>query len=118
MTFQLLQPTSLAEACALLDAAPNAAVPLAGGADLLSEIRDGTAWSSTLVALDSIEDAGLVDITENRDGSLRIGALTTIADIAAHDGIRRRYAALDQAAAVCLKRGGDRCFIVHPSTPR
>ena len=98
MTFQLLQPASLAEACALLAAAPGESVPVAGGTDLLSEIRDGTAWPSTLVALDSVTDAGLVGITENRDGGFRIGALTTIADIAAHDGIRRRYAALAQAA--------------------
>ena len=98
MTFQLIQPTSLAEACSMLSAAPDEVVPIAGGTDLLSEIRDGTASPSTLVALDSITDASLVGITENRDGGLRIGALTTIADIAAHDGIRRRYAALAQAA--------------------
>ena len=99
MTFQLLQPTSLAEACALLAAAPNDAVPVAGGTDLLSEIRDGTAEPSTLIALDSIADADLTGIAETPDGGLRIGALATIADIAAHDGIRSRYAALSQAAA-------------------
>lgn len=98
MTFQLLQPTSLAEACSMLAAAPDDAVPVAGGTDLLSEIRDGTASPSTLVALDSITDASLVGIAENHDGGLRIGALTTIADIAAHEGIRSRYAALAQAA--------------------
>ena len=98
MTFRLLQPASLAEACSMLAAAPDDAVPVAGGTDLLSEIRDGTASPSTLVALDSIADASLVGITENRDGGLRIGALTSIADIAAHDGIRGRYAALAQAA--------------------
>ncbi len=99
MTFRLLQPTSLAEACALLAAAPNGALPVAGGTDLLSEIRDGTAEPSTLVALDAIADADLTGISDTPDGGLRIGALTTIADIAAHDGIRRRYAALAQAAA-------------------
>ena len=98
MTFQLLQPKSLAEACSMLAAAPDEAIPIAGGTDLLSEIRDGTASPSTLVALDSITDAGLLGITETAAGGLRIGALTTIADIAAHDGIRRRYTALAQAA--------------------
>lgn len=98
MTFQLLQPTSLAEACALLAAAPDDAVPVAGGTDLLSEIRDGTATPSTLVALDAIAGANLDGIAETPDGGLRIGALTTIADVAAHDGIRDRYAALAQAA--------------------
>ena len=99
MTFQLLQPTSLSEACALLAAAPDDAVPVAGGTDLLSEIRDGTATPATLVALDAVSDANLAGITDAPDGGLRIGALATIADIAAHDGIRSRYAALSQAAA-------------------
>ena len=99
MTFQLLQPTSLSEACALLAVAPDDAVPVAGGTDLLSEIRDGTATPATLVALDAVSDANLAGITDAPDGGLRIGALATIADIAAHDGIRSRYAALSQAAA-------------------
>ncbi len=143
MTFRLVQPTSLAEACSLLADHPDA-VPVAGGTDLLSEIRDGTATPATLVALDAIADAGLRGITDTADGGVRIGALTTIADIAGHGGIRERYAALGQAAAglatpqvrnlgtlggnlnqrprcwyyrhpltVCLKRGGDRCFAVQ-----
>ena len=143
MTFRLLQPTTVAEACALLADTP-ATVPIAGGTDLLSEIRDGIASPDTLVALDSVVDAGLTGITELADGGIRIGALTTIADIAAHDEICNRYAALGQAAAglatpqvrnlgtlggnlnqrprcwyyrhpltVCLKRGGDRCFAVQ-----
>ena len=99
MTFQLMQPVSLAEACALLAAAPDDAVPIAGGTDLLSEIRDGTTTPATLVALDSVADVDLVGVTETEDGGLRIGALTTIAAIAAQEGIRSRYAALAQAAA-------------------
>lgn len=98
MIFQLVQPTSISEACTLLAAAPNDAVPIAGGTDLLSEIRDGTADPSTLVALDRIADANLAGIADTPAGGLRIGALTTITDIVAHDGIRTRYAALSQAA--------------------
>lgn len=143
MTFRLVQPTSLSEACALLADASDA-VPVAGGTDLLSEIRDGTATPGTLVALDLIADGGMNGIADTADGGLQIGALTTIADIARHVGIRERYTALSQAAAglatpqvrnlgtlggnlnqrprcwyyrhpltVCLKRGGDRCFAVQ-----
>ena len=143
MTFRLVQPTSLAEAYAVLADAPDA-VPVAGGTDLLSEIRDGTAMPDVLVALDSIADGGMNGIVDTTDGGLRIGALATIAEIADHEGIRERYAALGQAAAglatpqvrnlgtlggnlnqrprcwyyrhpltVCLKRGGDRCFAVQ-----
>ena len=143
MTFRLVQPTTLAEAYAVLADAPDA-VPVAGGTDLLSEIRDGTAMPDVLVALDSIADDGLSGIVDTTDGGLRIGALATIAEIADHEGIRERYVALGQAAAglatpqvrnlgtlggnlnqrprcwyyrhpltVCLKRGGDRCFAVQ-----
>ena len=99
MTFRLLQPTTLSEAFAILTAEPDAALPIAGGTDLLSEIRDGTATPSTLVALDKVADGGLNGITATPDGGMRIGALTTIADIAAHPEIRRNYAAFAEAAA-------------------
>ena len=57
MTFRVVQPTSLAEACALLADAPGT-LPVAGGTDLLSEIRDGTAMPDVLVALDTTLMAG------------------------------------------------------------
>ena len=98
MTFRLLQPASLGDALAMLADNPDAVMPIAGGTDLLSEIRDGTAAASVLVALDGIADAGLHGITPTAGGGLRIGALTTIADIAAHDGICRDYTALAEAA--------------------
>ena len=83
----------------MLTAAPSDAVPVAGGTDLLSEIRDGTAAPATLVSLDAIADASLRGIADTSDGGIRIGALTTIADLADDDRIRHRYAALAQAAA-------------------
>ena len=98
-TFQLLQPATIAEACQLLAAAPADAVPVAGGTDLLSEIRDGTAAPAALVSLDAIADASLRGIADTSDGGIRIGALTAIADLADDDRIRHRYAALAQAAA-------------------
>ena len=143
MTFRLVQPITVAEACALLTETDNA-LPVSGGTDLLSEIRDGTAAADVLVALDSIADGGMIGISDTAEGGLRIGALTTIAEITRHDGIRERYTALSQACSglatpqvrnlgtlggnlnqrprcwyyrhpltVCLKRGGDRCFAVQ-----
>ena len=99
MTFRLLRPTSLAEASTLLASDGGAAAAIAGGTDLLSEIRNGTAAPDTLVALDSIADGALHGISDTADGGRRIGALATIADIAADAAIRTRYAALAQAAA-------------------
>ena len=98
MTFRLLQPDSLGDALALLADNPDSALPIAGGTDLLSEIRDGTAAPATLVSLDGIADGGLHGIGTIPGGGLRIGALTTIADIAAHPVVRRDYAALAEAA--------------------
>lgn len=99
MTFQLLQPTTLAEARDLLAAAPDAALPIAGGTDLLSEIRNGTASPATLVDLTAVGDADLRGISDTAAGGIRIGALATVAAIAADGRIGRRYAALTQAAA-------------------
>ena len=83
----------------MLAAAPADALPVAGGTDLLSQIRDGTAAPAALVSLDAIADGSLRGITDTAAGGIRIGALTTIADLADDDRIRRRYAALAQAAA-------------------
>ena len=102
MTFRLLQPDTLGDALALLADHPDAARPIAGGTDLLSEIRDGTASPDVLVSLDNIADGGLRGIAPipgiTGGGGLRIGALTTIADLAAHPVVRRDYAALAAAA--------------------
>ena len=140
--FQLLSPQSTPEAIALLSAAggPENALPIAGGSDLLSEIKEGVARPDTLVSLAAIP--GLQGITVS-DDELTIGAAATIAEIAEHPIIREEFAALAQAAAGlatpqirnvgtlggnlnqrprcwyyrhpltnCLKKGGDHCFAV------
>ena len=99
MPFRLRQPATLDEACAILAAEPNSAAMIAGGTDLLSEIRDGTATPSTLVALDNVPDSNLREIAATAGGELRIGALVTIADIAFHAEIRNHHTALAEAAA-------------------
>ena len=81
----------------MLSDASGDSVPVAGGTNLLSEIRDGTNSPGTLVALDSVTDPELHGVTD--DGGIGIGALTEIADITGHDGIRDCYTTLAQAAA-------------------
>ncbi len=94
--FQYLQPQSLAEATALLSAEPAAEARIfAGGSDLLDEIKEGLISPSRVVSLASVP--GLAGIVETSDG-LSIGAMTTIADIAAHPIIRTAYTALAEAA--------------------
>ncbi len=136
--FEFLEPQSLEEAVALLAAEPATSALVAGGSDLLSEIKEGVAQPQRLVSLAGIE--GLEGISESDDG-LTIGAMTTIADVGSHPVIRRDYTALASAAAglatpqirnvgtlggnlnqrprcwyyrhpltVCLKKGGSICY--------
>jgi xanthine dehydrogenase YagS FAD-binding subunit len=93
--FAYARPTSLAEAVRLL-AEPDAHV-LAGGTDLVGCLRDRTFTARTLVALSGLPE--LLGIRELPDGSLRIGARTTLADVASHPEIVRRFTALAEGAA-------------------
>jgi len=136
--FEYVEAQSIDQAVALLSAGAADARIIAGGSDLLGEMKEGVVTPGRLVSLAGI--AGLNAITETGDG-LTIGAMTTIADIAAHPVIRREYTALAEAAAGlatpqirnvgtlggnlnqrprcwyyrhpltrCLKKGGDRCY--------
>ncbi|HSR51238.1 MAG TPA: xanthine dehydrogenase family protein subunit M [Acidobacteriota bacterium] len=110
----------------------------AGGTDLLGCLREETFPVDKVVSLGQIEEFKGVRAT--RDGGLRIGALTTITEVAEHPEISSRYPGLSQAAAAvaspqlrnqgtlggnlcqrprcwyyrgqfhCLKKGGDECF--------
>ena len=91
--FQYTEAQSLDEAVALLSR-PGAA-PMGGGTDLLPQVKDGVVPADQLVGLTAIP--GMSAIAETADG-LTIGAAATIADVAAHPAVRRRYAALAEAA--------------------
>ena len=140
--FQFLTPQTIPGAIALLSNADgsDSTLPIAGGSDLLSEIKEGVARPDTLVSLANIP--GLRGITVS-DDEVTIGAAATIAEIAEHPIIREEFAALAQAAAGlatpqirnvgtlggnlnqrprcwyyrhpltnCLKKGGDHCFAI------
>ena len=91
--FQYIEAQSLDEAVALLS--QPGAVAMGGGTDLLPQVKDGVVAAELLVGLADIP--GLAVIAET-DGGLTIGAAATIADVAAHPSVRRRYAALAEAA--------------------
>jgi 4-hydroxybenzoyl-CoA reductase subunit beta len=80
--FTLARPRSLAEAAAL--AACEGARLLAGGTDLLANLRRGLEAPQTLVCLDRIP--GLAGIEKSPLG-LRIGALVSLAELAESPGI-------------------------------
>jgi xanthine dehydrogenase YagS FAD-binding subunit len=134
--FAYVRPTTLKDAFQYLGR--DKARLHAGGTDLLGCLRDGVFEAGTLVSLSRVD--GLRGISATPDGGLRIGALTTIAEVAAHATIRERYAGLAQAAASvaspqlrnqgtlggnlcqkarcwyyrgdfhCIRKGGDTCY--------
>jgi len=89
------RPASLAEACALGRHYGNDAAFLAGGTELIPDYQRERETARHLIALDTIRE--LRGISEER-GLLRIGALTTIAEVAASPFVRARLPALADAA--------------------
>jgi xanthine dehydrogenase YagS FAD-binding subunit len=110
----------------------------AGGTDLLGCLRDGVFTAPTLVSLGGVP--GLRGIEQAAEGGLRIGALTSLTEVAESEVVRTRYRALAEAAGSvaspqlrnqgtlggnlcqrprcwyfrgdfhCLRKGGDTCF--------
>ena len=135
-SFRYVRPRTVAEAVKAL-AAPGARAH-AGGTDLLGCLRDGVFDAKTVVSLSGL--AELTGISATKDGGLRIGALTTLAEIARHPGIAKGWPALAGGAASaaspqlrnqgtlggnlcqrprcwyfrgdfrCARKGGDTCF--------
>lgn len=96
--FEYERPTSLAGALALLSEHGGDARLLAGGTDLIIRLRDGTVRPRVVIDVKGI--AELDGEIREADGSLRIGAMTVMTDIAADERIRRDHQALAEAAAV------------------
>jgi xanthine dehydrogenase YagS FAD-binding subunit len=92
---QWIDATSVAEAVALL-AAPDT-VAKAGGMDLLDLLKEGIVAPARIVNLQRID--ALRGVQYSASGGLRLGALTTLAEIANHPSILQHYPALAAAAA-------------------
>ena len=143
--FQYAEPQTLSAAVTLLTAeeAGDARI-IAGGSDLLDEVKEGIIAPGRVVSLAAVP--GLAGIAAT-DGGLSLGAMTTIAALAAHPVIQDSYTALAEAAAglatpqirnvgtlggnlnqrprcwyyrhpliPCLKKGGDRCYALPGNT--
>ncbi len=93
--FVLRSPRSAAEAVALLAANPQARV-IAGGTDLLPNLRRGISAADTLIDLGGIDE--LQQMT--RDGTAWVlGSGVTLQQLAVHSDIKSALPALAQAAA-------------------
>ena len=136
--FTYERPGSVDEA--LEHSSSDGAVLHAGGTDLLGCLRDGVFSAEKVVSLSGLEE--LKGIQATREGGLRIGALTTLTEIASDATIAERYTALSQAAAAaaspqlrnqgtiggnicqrprcwyyrgdfhCLRKGGNTCYAI------
>ncbi len=139
--FSFVNATSLDQVTSLLSESGWGEVMLiAGGTDLLGELKEYIETPKTLVNLKTLP--GMDSIAADASG-LQIGALATIADISMHPTIQHHYTVLAQAAGSvatpqirnvgtlggnlcqrprcwyyrdeathCLKKGGDTCYAV------
>ncbi len=73
------------------------AVIHAGGTDLLGCLREEIFPADKVVSISNIDK--LKGISETSDGGLRIGALTTITEVAENPVIRKKYAGLAKGAS-------------------
>jgi xanthine dehydrogenase YagS FAD-binding subunit len=117
----------------------------AGGTDLIGCLRERIFDVTTIVSIAGLRE--LRGIREIPEGGLRIGALTTIAEVARNPVIRSKYRALSVAASEvaspqlrnqgtiggnlcqkprcwyyrgefhCLRKGGDQCYAVGGENP-
>ena len=74
----------------------DGARPVAGGTNLLDLMKEGVMTPSQLVDINPLEHAGL-DVIEEHEGGLRLGALARNATTAYHDLVRSRYPLLSAA---------------------
>ena len=138
--FEILRPSTLDDARHALSGRGAEAAILAGGTDILGEVKEGTASHASLIDITGVEGLDAIEFSEN---GASIGSLVTLAEIEGNDNIGEYYPALAQAAASvatpqirnvgtlggnlcqrprcwyyrsplfdCLKKGGDTCFAV------
>ena len=97
-SFQWIDAKSVDEAVTLLSADERGStIAKAGGVDLLDLIKEGIVAPARIVNLQRIDALRGVQLDDAK--GLRLGSLTTLAEIASNAAIRRRYPALAAAAA-------------------
>lgn len=136
--FMIAQPQSLSQASSLLATSEEKISLMAGGTDILDEMKSEIATPGIIVDLQSLP--GLSYISKEKS-QVKIGAMTTVAELAEHPLIRTKFPGLREAAlslatpqlrnigtvggnlcqrprcwyyrdpqVQCRKKGGSRCF--------
>ncbi len=96
-TFRHVSAQSIEEATSILRESGGKARIIAGGTDLLGEMRDGilAEYPEVLVNIKNIPG---LDYVREDDGRLLIGALTRLEDLATDETVKNDYPALAEAA--------------------
>ncbi len=136
--FRIAQPKTVEELAALLAETKVKTALMAGGTDLIDELKSGVSQADLVVDLQGIST--LAGLSRDKDG-LRIGPLTTVEELAASPVVVQEYPILKEAAlslatpqlrhagtvggnlcqrprcwyyrdpeVVCRKKGGQHCF--------
>jgi carbon-monoxide dehydrogenase medium subunit len=96
--FEYFAPDTLSQAITLLREKGDGGRLLAGGTDLLVQMKEAGLHAPYVVSLRRLPELRGIDFSET-DG-LRLGAMTDMAEIAEHPLIRERYQALSDGARV------------------
>jgi xanthine dehydrogenase YagS FAD-binding subunit len=94
-TFELLQPSTVADAQRLLEQHREDAWVMAGGLDSFDWLKDRIKQPKIVVDLSGIDE--LKGIRSTNDG-VEIGAMTTLTEIVHHPVVKQKYSVLSQAA--------------------
>ncbi len=139
--FEYASARDLAEAVALLGEKKGTARILAGGTDLLTQMKERLVEPDRLVNLKEIPGLDRIEVSAS---GLRLGTLVRLAEIAGHPGVRKTWRALAEAAGAaaspqirnegtvggnlcqrprcwyfrneffhCRKKGGQECFALE-----
>ena len=96
--FEFLSPKTMEEAIVLMNQHGQKVKVIAGGTDLIPQMKRGELKPNYVLSLSQIE--ALREIQFTQEAGLKLGALCTIAEIEKSQVIRERYPVLAQAASV------------------
>ena len=96
--FEVARPKRLADAIALLCEAGPSSMVVAGGTDLVPNMKHELFTPELVVSLADLPE--LRGVRRESDGTLVLGAMTTIEHVAAHELVRAQAPALAQAASL------------------
>jgi 4-hydroxybenzoyl-CoA reductase subunit beta len=93
--FEFVKPTSIDEGLAVLEASEGRARLLAGGTDLLVNMKLGVSKPETVVSISAIPE--LTTVSKANDGSFRIGACSTLSSLQEHAELGKQFPAVAKA---------------------